>query len=226
MNTHHQDQRPLVVIGATRGTGLILAQELIRSGRPLRVVARNRPKAHSLLGEAIPIFEADLGVPGNARDSALDEALRGAAGVLFTAAVPPGPARESTLQAVDYGGVVATIAAAQRVGFTGRFVYLTTMGVHRRNWLIRILDTVKWNILHWRKEAERALSASGLDTVIVRAGILTDASGGATLNIAPGDRPVGLSTKIARADVAKVLLGAIEDPTPNRDVSVFAELKK
>ena len=226
MNTKTQDQQPIVVIGATRGTGLIASRELIRTGRPLRVVARNSAKARALLGEGIPVFEADLGVASAERDSALQEALRGAAGILFTAAVPPGLAREATLQAVDYGGVVATIAAAHRVGFTGRFVYLTTMGVHRRNWLIRILDTLKWNILHWRAEVERALSASGLDIVIVRAGILTDAPGGSILDIAQGDRPVKLSTKIARTDVAQVLLKAIEEKNPNRDISVFEKYQK
>ena len=225
-NTSAQDIQPIVVIGATRGTGLIASQELIRTGRPLRVVARNLAKARTLLGDGIQVFEADLGIPSAARDSALQEALRGAAGIIFTAAVPPGPAREATLKAVDYGGVAATIEAAHRVGFTGRFVYLTTMGVHRRNWLIRILDTLKWNILHWRAEAERSLSASGLDVVIVRAGILTDGPGGANLNISPGDQPMKLSTKIARRDVAQMLLNAIVEQSPNRDFSVFSKNSK
>jgi uncharacterized protein YbjT (DUF2867 family) len=225
-STNSQDRPPIVVIGATRGTGLIVSRELIRTGRPLRVVARNLAKARALLDDGISVFEADLGAPSAARDSALQEALRGAAGIIFTAAVPPGPAREATLKAVDYGGVAATIAAAHRVGFTGRFVYLTTMGVHHRNWLIRILDTLKWNILHWRAEAERSLSASGLDVVIVRAGILTDGPGGANLNISQGDQPMKPSTKIARTDVAQVLLNASEEQNPNRDFSVFAKHQK
>lgn len=216
-------QPPIVVIGATRGTGLIVAQELIRAGHPLVVVARNPGKARTLLGEKVSVFEVDLGVPGAARDAALDGALRGSAGIIFTAAVPPGLAREATIQAVDFGGVVATLESALRVGFTGRLVYLTTMGVHKRNWLVGLLDILKWNILHWRKEVEHALTKSGLDAVVIRAGILTDEPGGADLDVAVGDRPVTLSRKISRADVAKLLLEALKQSPPQRDISVFAK---
>jgi uncharacterized protein YbjT (DUF2867 family) len=98
------------------------------------------------------------------------------------------------------------------------------MGVHRRTWLIRVLDVVKWNILRWRAEAERALRESGLDVVVVRAGLLTNAPAGAALDLAEGDRPVGLSTRVARADIAEVLLVALDDAKAAPDLSVFARI--
>jgi uncharacterized protein YbjT (DUF2867 family) len=208
----------IVVIGATRGTGTEVVRALVRRGRPVRVVARDVAKARALFGPTVEVFEVDLTRP----TAVLDDALRGAAGVVFTAGVPPGFASEAQLRAVDYGGVRATIEAAQRVSFRGRFVYLTTMGVHRRTWLIRVLDVVKWNILRWRAEAERALRESGLDVVVVRAGLLTNAPAGAALDLAEGDRPVGLSTRVARADIAEVLLVALDDA--KAALSVFARI--
>jgi uncharacterized protein YbjT (DUF2867 family) len=168
----------------------------------VRVVARDVAKARALFGPTVEVFEVDLTRP----TAVLDDALRGAAGVVFTAGVPPGFASEAQLRAVDYGGVRATIEAAQRVSFRGRFVYLTTMGVHRRTWLIRVLDVVKWNIL------------------VVRAGLLTNAPAGAALDLAEGDRPVGLSTRVARADIAEVLLVALDDAKAAPDLSVFARI--
>jgi uncharacterized protein YbjT (DUF2867 family) len=213
------ETNPIVVIGATRGTGIEVVRALLQRGRPVRVVARNVTKARALFGPAVEVFEVDLARP----TLALDDALRGAAGVVFTAAVPPGYAPETQLRAVDFGGVKATVEAARRAAFRGRFVYLTTMGVHRRTWLIRVLDVIKWNILRWRAEAERALRDSGLDVVIVRAGVLTNAPAGAALDIAEGDRPVGLSTRVSRADIAQVLLTALDDAHAARDLSVFAK---
>jgi uncharacterized protein YbjT (DUF2867 family) len=185
----------------------------------VRVVARNLAKARALFGQSVEVFEVDLARP----TSTLDDALRGAAGVVFTAGVPPGFASGAQLRAVDFGGVAATVEAAKRASFCNRIVYLTTMGVHRRTWLIRVLDVIKWNILHWRAEAERALRDSGLDVVIVRAGLLTNAPAGSALDLAEGDRPVGLSTRVARVDVAQVLLTALDDAHSARDISVFAK---
>ena len=99
---------------------------------------------------------------------------------------------------------------------------MSTMGLHQRTIWMRLLDIVKWNVLYWRAAAERELTTSGLDAVIVRAGILTNGNGGSELDIAPGDRPLTLATRIARADVARVLVNAIDSPTMARDVSVFA----
>lgn len=210
---------PIVVIGATRGTGTEVVRALVRRGRAVRVVARSVAKARGLFGQTVEVFEVDLARPS----AALDEALRGAAGIVFTAGVPPGFASEAQLRAVDFGGVAAMIDAAERVSFRGRVVYLTTMGVHRRSWLIRVLDVIKWNIIRWRAEAERALRGSGLDVVVVRAGLLTNGAAGAALDVAQGDRPVGLSTRVSRADVAELLLTALDDANVAHDLSVFAK---
>jgi nucleoside-diphosphate-sugar epimerase len=117
--------KTIVVLGATRGTGSLVTEALLEKGRRVRVVVRDTEKAHRLFGARVEMRQTDLARPGGA----LDEALSGADGVIFTAGVPPGFAREASLEAVDYGGLVATVRAAERAGLTGRFVYMTTMGI-------------------------------------------------------------------------------------------------
>jgi uncharacterized protein YbjT (DUF2867 family) len=209
---------PVVVIGGTRGTGIQVIEALLSRRTPVRLLARNREKARRLFGERVEHVTVDLASPG----PELEAALRDAAGVIFTAGVPPGFASEAKVQAVDFGGVEALVQAARRAGFQRRVVYLTTMGVHRRSWLIGVLDVVKWNILHWRAAAERALLESGLDVVVVRAGLLGDGPPGAPLDLARGDRPVGLGTRLSRADLARVLVAALDAPRVASDLSVFA----
>jgi uncharacterized protein YbjT (DUF2867 family) len=214
---HHMAD-PIVVIGGTRGTGKLVVEALLRKGTPVRLLARNPQKARSLFADRVEHVTVDLASPG----PDLDAGLRGASGLVFTAGVPPGFASEAQVRAVDFGGVEATVAAARRVGFNGRLVYLTTMGVHQRSWLIGLLDVVKWNILHWRAAAEKALHESGLDSVVVRAGLLTDGPGGSSLEVTRGDRAVSLRTRVSRADVAQVLLAALVAPVLARDFSVVA----
>lgn len=213
--------KTIVVLGATRGTGSLVTEALLERGRRVRVVVRDTEKAHRLFGARVEIRQTDLARPGGA----LDEALSGADGVIFTAGVPPGFAREASLEAVDHGGLVATVRAAERAGLTGRFVYMTTMGIHRQTWLTRTLNVVKWNLLAWRRAAEEALLGSNLDGAVIRAGLLTNGPSPAGLDIAHGDRPVTLARTLSRADAARVLVAALEVPAGARDVSVFSAAK-
>ncbi len=208
---------PIVVIGGTRGTGTLVVEALLRRGMPVRLLARNEKKARALFGDRVEYVTVDLAAPG----MALESGLRGAGGLVFTAGVPPGFASEALLRAVEFGGVEATVQAALKTGFKGRFVYLTTMGVHERSWLIGVLDVVKWNILRWRAAAEKTLQDSGLDAVVVRAGLLTNGAAGAPLELKKGDRAVSLGTRVSRADVAEVLLAALTAPVLARDISVI-----
>ncbi|MDX2009868.1 MAG: NAD(P)H-binding protein [Myxococcaceae bacterium] len=210
-------KKTIVVVGATRGTGLLATETLLAQGRRVRVVVRNTEKAHRLFAGRVEVHQTDLSRPGGA----LDEALAGADGLIFTAGVPPGLAREASLEKVDYGGLVATIRAAERAALEGRFVYMTTMGIHQQTWLTRTLNVVKWNLLAWRRAAEEALLASSLDGAVIRAGLLTNGPAPRGLDLAHGDRPVTLARTLSRADAARVLVAALEVPAGARDVSVF-----
>lgn len=211
----------VLVIGGTRGTGREVVKSLLACGRDVRLVARDPEKARRLFGDAVELHPVDLAAPDAA--ARLGPAFAGdLAGGVFTAAVPPGFASRAQLEAVDLGGVVATVEAARAARFSGRFVYMTTMGLRRPTWLTALLGLVKRGIVDVRLAAERVLAESRLDVVTVRAGILGSGRGGAPLDLVASDRPLTLATRIDRADVARVLLLALDAPRPPAEVSVFA----
>ncbi len=53
----------VVVIGGTRGTGLLIAQRLQRQGVPVRILARNPERARARLGPTFPIIAGDITQP-------------------------------------------------------------------------------------------------------------------------------------------------------------------
>lgn len=205
----------VVVFGATQGTGLFATQELLRRGYRVCVAARSPDKAQKVFGDSAEIVAFDLTKPG----PELDALLVGADHVIFTAAVPPGSAGEALLRATELDGLKAVLEACKRAGLAGRFVYMTTLGVHVSSWLSRLLDTVKWNMLAVRREGEAAMLASGLDVCLVRAGMLTDHEAGtAPIHLWTGDAPLQLFGRIARSDVGALLVDLLDAPGL-RDVS-------
>src|SRR6185503_11369358 len=87
----------VLVVGGTRGTGLLAAQQLQQVGCPVRVLARSPERAAALLGRGIDVVGGDL------TDAAsLEAAMAGVTGVVFTAGVRSGTfATEATIRAVD-----------------------------------------------------------------------------------------------------------------------------
>ncbi|WP_460912929.1 NAD(P)H-binding protein [Spirosoma areae] len=195
---------PTLLIGATAGTGYEVARSLLTARQPIRIIARNREKARKLFGQTpAEVVISDLTAP----NEAFYRAFEGVGTIIFTAGVPAGFAREKQIQTVDYGGIVAALDAAQKARFRGRFVYMTTIGLHHRTFWIRLLNLIKPNLIHWRLEAERAIQQSGLTYTIVRAGLLTNKPAGRKpIQLMQADISVRLSTQISRADVAGVLL--------------------
>lgn len=210
---------PFVVFGATSGTGTEIVRQLVAAGRPVRVAARNVAKARALFGDAVEIVEVDLLAPGES----LETSLTGVSHVLFTAGVPRHPAGEALVRATEHDGTLAVLEAAKRSGFRGRFVYLTTLGLQRRNLWMSLLDTFKWNLAAWRLRTEDAMRASGVDVVLVRAGLLTDRPGGGPLHVIRGDEAMTLGRRIPRADVARLMIALADAADPPRDVGVWAE---
>lgn len=137
--------------------------------------------------------------------------------VLFTAGVTGRPAGEDLIIATVYEGMRSTLAAAADVGFRGRFVYMTSIGVNRRSIAGSLLNLVKRNTLHWRRRAEEEIRASGLAYTVVRAGMLTNGPGGRrALLLGQEDYPLAAQYRIARADVAETLVQALEHPATSR----------
>lgn len=199
----------ILIIGATAGTGRELTNKLLAQQQEVRIIARNKEKANSLFGNTkAEIVISDLTNP----NPEFYEAFRDVSDIFFTAAVPPGFAKEELLKKVDYNGVLLAIDAAKKAGFTGRFYYMNTIGLYHKSFFIRLLNTIKKNLVHWRIETEKAIQDSGLQWTIVRAGILKNKpSGTRPIKLLKEDIPITFSTNIARADVADVLIACREE---------------
>jgi uncharacterized protein YbjT (DUF2867 family) len=110
-------------------------------------------------------------VPGDVtRSDTLSSAVKDIAHLIFTAGVATGPAREKRIVATEYQGVLNILATARQAGFTGRFLYMTSIGVTRPSFSAALLNLVKGNTLRWRRRVEDEIRTSGVDYTIIRAG--------------------------------------------------------
>jgi len=158
---------PMLVIGGTRGTGLLIAR-LRQRGTTVRVLARDPAGAAARLGPGFELIAGDL-----TRAETLPPAVAGAGHIVFTAGAPSGRyAPESLVRATDYQGVVDTLAAARHAGFPGRFAYLDTFGIATPSLAGAFINLPKRNTLAWRRRAEDVIRGSGLDYTIIRVGFL------------------------------------------------------
>jgi len=201
--------RPILVIGGTRGTGLLITQLLNREGCGVRVFARNPNRARSFLDKSVELVEGDLTKPDT-----LPSALAEVADIVFTAGCRSGyPVRERRVMAVEYEGVLNTLAAARQLKFAGRFLYMNSSGLTTPSVFATCLNLWKGNTLVWRRRVEEQIRAGGLDYTIIRTGVLLNQAGGQHLiKVTQQPLPLSLRYRIARADVAQVFLAALEHP--------------
>jgi len=199
----------VLVIGGTRGTGSLIVRSLERQKVPVRVLARGRAKAVALFSSSVEVIAGDITQPHT-----LPHAIRGASHIVFTAGCRSGhPVGEAQIRTTEYEGVLNTLTAARDAGFDGRFLYMTSSGVHARSFWSISLNLYKGNTLVWRARAEAEIRASGLAYTIIRTGVL--------LNRAVGTHPIRLTQeplplspfyRIARADVAEAFVAALDHP--------------
>jgi uncharacterized protein YbjT (DUF2867 family) len=203
----------VLVIGGTRGAGLRIVERLHAQGRPVRVLARDPAAATVRLPAGVEVVAGDL-----TRPETLDAAVQGVAHVVFTAGAPSGRyAPEALVKATDHDGVIHTLAALARAGFTGRFVYLDSMGVTRPSFSATLINLLKRNTLVWRRRAEDGIRESGLDYTIIRVGFLSDAPGGqADIAVTQGPLPLSPRHHIAREDLARAFVAAMDHPAASR----------
>jgi uncharacterized protein YbjT (DUF2867 family) len=204
-----REDRSVLVIGGTRGTGLLIARQLAVRRVPVRVLARNLNRAIATVGAGIEVVRGDV-----TEESSLAAALTGIHDIVFTAGCRSGrPVTEARVRAVEYEGVVNTLAAAGRAGCSGRFLYMTASGVGTRSLWTFALNLYKGKTLVWRLRAEEAIRASDLAYTIIRTGVLMNSSAGArAIEVTQRALPLSPHNRIARADVADVFVLALHHP--------------
>src|SRR5262245_32236010 len=110
----------ILVIGGTRGTGLLIARLLQAQRARVRVLARDPARARTLLGGDVHIVPGDITKP-----ETLPRAMEEVEHIIFTAGCRSGhPASEARIKATEYDGVLNTLAATRRAGVAGRFLYM------------------------------------------------------------------------------------------------------
>jgi len=202
----------VLVIGATQGTGYLIANRLLRDGYRVRALARNEAKAKEKLRSPVEIGVGDITKPNN-----LPRAMKDVDHIVFTAGVTQRPASERQIIATEYQGVKNTLAAARDARFTGRFLYMTSIGVAISSLGAILLNLVKGNTLKWRKLAEEEIRRSGFDYTIIRAGFLTNSPAGRrAIEISQREYPLGFKYRISRSDVAEVFIQALKHPRTRR----------
>lgn len=197
------------MIGGTRGTGRLIAALLLQEGRSVRVLARNSTRAIAQFGSTVEVIQGDI-----TEESTLLPAITGASHIIFTAGCRSGrPVGQTQVRRTEFGGVVNTLAVAQRVGFSGRFLYMTASGVATRSFWAWALNVYKGNTLRWRYRAEAAIRATALPYTIIRAAMLTNAPAGQhEIEVTQQALPLSPRYRIARADVAAGFVAALEHP--------------
>jgi uncharacterized protein YbjT (DUF2867 family) len=206
-------ERPVLVIGGTSGTGLLIAQLLDRQGVRVRALARNRDRAAQRLPPQVEIIVADI-----TRAATLSGAVQDAGHIVFTAGVRSGrPARQPLIRATEYEGVVNTLEAAKRAGFRGRFLYMTSIGVMKPSISAALLNLYKGNTLIWRRRAEDEIRDSGFDYTVIRTGLLRNAAGGTrALTVTQQALPLGPRYWMGRRDLAEAFAVALDHPCTSR----------
>lgn len=201
----------VLVIGGSRSTGLYAAHTLRRRGVEVRILARDPAAAAKRLGPGFDIIRGDV-----TRPESLVPAFDGVTHVVFTAGVRSGRfARRSVVKATEYDGVLNTLAAARAQKFSGRFVYMTAIA--RDSLLVFILNLWKGNTIRWRRRAEDAIRASGLDYTIVRAAFLLNRPANQReVSVSQIASPLFLREAIGRADAAEALVEALFHPSASR----------
>ena len=203
-----KESTPVLIIGGSRGTGLLIAHLMVKQGLPVRVLARDPEAAAKRLGPRLEIFRGDITQPDT-----LPPIIESVRHIIFTAGCRSGhPARESRVRRTEYEGVLATLEASRRSGFAGRFMYMNAGGAGQRSFWTMALNLYKGNTLEWRARAESAIRASGLDYTIIRAGfLLNGAAGRHGILLTQRALPLSPRYRISRADVAEVFVAAMEN---------------
>jgi uncharacterized protein YbjT (DUF2867 family) len=201
-----------VAIGGGHGKiGRLLEKLLIDRGDEALGLVRNPDHAADLreLGAEPVLCDLEAAEP-----SEVAEAIAGSDAVVFAAGAGPGSGVERK-RTMDYGGAVKLIEAAKADGIS-RYLIVSSMGAADPP--AEGGDSFA-EYLRAKAEADRALTASGLDYTIVRPGRLSDDPPTGRVSIAPRLE----RGEISRGDVAAVLVACLDqEGTIGRDFDLVA----
>lgn len=194
----------LTIIGASRGTGALLAQHAVTAGHQVCTVSRTQPT---------PLIGADAVVADATDVEALRAAVRGADAVVVTVGAPA--------RAIGTPRADATVAVAEAMAAEGvrRLVVQSSYGVgDSYATLPFVFKRVIFPLFLKRAIADHAaqeevVNASGLDWTVVRPASLTDAPASGAVGFGASAGGPATPSRTSRADLAGLLLAAAADPS-------------
>ncbi|AKH86394.1 NAD-dependent dehydratase [Streptomyces sp. CNQ-509] len=195
----------LFLIGITGGVGRLLARRLRARGDTVRGLVRRDDQRAELAAQGMDTRVGDL---STMTVDELAAAFRGADAIVFSAG-SNGGSREVT-KAVDGDGVAKAIAAARLAGVE-RFALVSVLP---ESWRERDLGEEVEYYFAVKKEADIALSRSGLNWLILRPSLLVDGPGTGVVSLGPAE----FHGRISRDDVAATLAELLHEPRIGRQI--------
>lgn len=197
------------VVGASRGTGLLITEGLAANQKSVRAISRNPPPA----SEFVEPFSADVTSPESI-SKALDDEFKA---IFYTVDKTGGFgghglfASRQAIREVTYHGCVNTTDAAVRAPSRPRFILLSVIGHEQGSMIWSLLNFLKRGLRQNVANREDYLKSSGLPYVILRAPKLTDSEGGrATVTAIRSQLKLTGSLSLARADLSRVMISAAD----------------
>ncbi len=199
------------VAGATGETGRRIVQELVQRNIPVRALVRDLEKGKQILPQAAELVVGDVLKPESLRAAIADSTVVISATGAAPSLDPTGPYK------VDYEGNKNLIDVSKEKGIE-QFVMVSSLCTSRFFHPLNLF----WLILHWKKQAEEYLQASGVAYTIVRPGGLKNDDNTDSIVMAGADH---LSEgSIPRTKVAQVCVEALlHSDSRNKIVEVVAK---
>lgn len=193
------------VIGITGGIGGLVAQKLSTRGAAVRGLVRRAEQQGQFTMRGIHTTVGDL---SQLTAGSLARTFGDVDAIVFSAG-SNGGSREVT-ETIDRDGVAKAIEAATLAG-VDRF---TLVSVFPESWRERDLGEVVEYYFTLKKEADIALSRSGLDWLILRPSLLVDGPATGVVSLGPAE----LHGQIARDDVAETLVSLLNESRITRQI--------
>jgi len=203
--------RTVLLAGASGKNGRVVLRQLAALGVRARAMTRDPEAARREIGADHDWVAGDVTKP-----ETLAAAVKGV-DVVISAVATAMPVGSNRPEEVDYIGTVNLSKAAKAAGAT-RFVIITSSVSGKKD---SFLNYIGGDVLIWKKRAEEALMASGLEYVIVGpTGMNDDPGGRGPIRMFPRDR-YRSGMAITREDLATVVIAAAVLPeAANRTFSV------
>ncbi|NND54798.1 MAG: NAD(P)H-binding protein [Gammaproteobacteria bacterium] len=203
---------PVLIFGATGGTGVALVQDAVNRGYAVSAFCRTPEKARHKLGDTLAKVNLVQGDAGNEDDVERAFATRPEAIILSLGIY------QSKAGLNELTGVTELILAAMHRHQVRRAINISSLGVgeswQQGNFLARLIQrtTLKHTIAD-KNQQEQLLNNSGLDVTHVRPSRLTNGSGPSSYCTWEGAMPDRkLVWAVNRSDVAEFALQCLGDP--------------